>query len=109
MQFNYSPAVQCVGGCNSNIRITEQSCSKNTPLSIYIATLNELVINWDQFLFFFFFKHFRKIAKSDYQLRHVCPSVSVSAWDDVARNGRMYMKFDILLFFKNISTEFNFD
>ena len=64
MQFNYSPAVQCVGGCNSNIRITEQSCSKNTPLSIYIATLNELVINWDQFLFFFFLSIFAKLQKA---------------------------------------------
>lgn len=105
MQFNYSPAVQCVGGCNSNIRNTEQSCSKNTSLFIYIATLNELVIN----LFFFFFKRFHKIAKNDYHLRHVCPSVSVSAWSDLASHGRVFVKSNILVFFENMSTEFEFD
>ena len=81
MQFNYSPAVRCVAGCNSNIRITEQSCSKNTHFFIYFATLNELVINY-----FFFVSVFAKLQKKDYQLRHVCPSVSVSAWNDLARN-----------------------
>jgi len=97
MQFNYSPAVQCVGGCNSNIRNTEQSCSKkthtHTPLFIYIATLNELVINF----LFFFLSAFAKLQKNDYQLRHVCPSVSVSVWNVLVRSGRIFMNFIILI------------
>ena len=42
----------------------------------------------------------RRIAKSDYLLRRVCPS----AWSNSAPNGRIFMKFDILGFFKK-STE----
>ena len=38
-----------------------------------------------------FFRGFRKIAKSDFQLRHVYPS----AWNKSAPTGQIFMKFDI--------------
>jgi hypothetical protein len=42
------------------------------------------------------FRRVRKIAKSDYRLRHVCPSVRLSAtWKISAPTGRIFMKFDI--------------
>jgi hypothetical protein len=41
------------------------------------------------------FRHVRKIAKSDYQLRHVCPFVRPTAWNNSASTGRIFMKFDI--------------
>ena len=45
-----------------------------------------------------------KIAESDYQLRHVCPS----ALNNSAPTGRIYIKIDILIFFKNMSTKLKF-
>jgi len=40
--------------------------------------------------------------ESDYQLRHICPSVRpslrLSAWNNSAPTGRVFMKFDILHF-----------
>ena len=39
---------------------------------------------------------FAKITKSDYWLRHVCPS----AWNISAPTGRIFMKFDIWIFFR---------
>jgi len=41
------------------------------------------------------FRHVSKIAKSDYYLLHVCPSVRLSAWNNSTLNGRIFMKFDI--------------
>jgi hypothetical protein len=37
----------------------------------------------------------RKIAKTDYQLRLVCLSVSPSTWNNTAPTGRIFSKFDI--------------
>jgi len=39
----------------------------------------------------------RKIAKSDYKLRHVCPS----AWNSSVPTGRVFIKFNIRVFFEN--------
>jgi hypothetical protein len=52
--------------------------------------------------YFSVFKRVLKIAKSDYQLRHVCPSVSLSACNNLVHNRRIFMKFDIGLFSKNV-------
>ena len=38
------------------------------------------------------FRRFRKIAKSDYWLRHVCPPVRLSAWNNSAPTSRIFMK-----------------
>ena len=40
------------------------------------------------------FSRFRKIAKSDYLLRHVCPPLrlSLSAWNNLAATVRIFMK-----------------
>jgi hypothetical protein len=38
----------------------------------------------------------------------VCPSVRPSAWNNSARNGGIFMKFDIWVFFKNLSRKFKF-
>ena len=44
------------------------------------------------------FRGVRKIAKSDYQLRHVCPSLRLSTWKHSAPNGRIFMKFGTSIF-----------
>jgi hypothetical protein len=49
------------------------------------------------------------MAKSDFQLRHVCPSVCTSAWNNSAPNGRIFIKFDIRAFLENLSRKFKFD
>ena len=41
----------------------------------------------------------RKIAKSDYRFRHVCPSVRSPAWKNSAPTGQVFMKFEIWIFF----------
>jgi hypothetical protein len=46
-----------------------------------------------------------KIMKSNRQLRHVCP---VSACNNSALKGRIFMKFDIWVFFETRSRKFNF-
>jgi hypothetical protein len=51
--------------------------------------------------------HFRragKIAKSDYQLRHVPPS----AWNNSAPTKLIVMKLDISAIFENLSKEIKF-
>jgi hypothetical protein len=40
-----------------------------------------------------------KIAKGDYELRHVCPP----AWDKLAPIGRIFIKFYIREIFENLS------
>ena len=42
----------------------------------------------------------RKIARSDYYLRHVRPSVCPSAWNNSAPTGRIFIKFEIWRFFR---------
>jgi len=37
-----------------------------------------------------------------------CPSVRVSAWNNSALNGRIFVKFDIWEFFENLSRKFKF-
>jgi hypothetical protein len=53
-----------------------------------------------------FLRGFRKNAKSDHEHRLVCMSVCPSAWNKSAPNGRISKKFDIWLFFENLSTKF---
>jgi len=60
------------------------------------------------------FRLVRKIAKSDYYRRHVCLSVSLSvcllsAWNNSAPTGRIFMKFDIGFFFENVPSTFKFE
>jgi hypothetical protein len=52
-----------------------------------------------------FLKRSSFIAKNNYLLRHVCPSV----WNNSAPTGRISMKFDIWGLFKNLSRTFKFD
>jgi hypothetical protein len=59
-----------------------------------------------------FIRCVRKISKSDSYLRHVCvsicPSVHASAWYNSAPTGRIFMKFDMWVFFENLSRNFKF-
>ena len=48
----------------------------------------------------------RKIAKIEYKLRHVCPYVCHSAWNNSVPTGRILLKFDIRGFFENLSRKF---
>jgi hypothetical protein len=50
------------------------------------------------------FAKFRKSTK----LRVVCPSVRPSARNNSAPSGRIFMKFDIWVFFENLSRKFKF-
>jgi hypothetical protein len=68
-----------------------------------------LVLWLDEVLFpvFSFFRRFRKIAKKRL-LASSCLAVRLSAWYNSAPTGRIFMKFDIWLFFENMSRKFNF-
>jgi hypothetical protein len=60
-----------------------------------------------------FFKFVRKVAKSDYWIRHVCcpcvgPWVRLSGWNIPALTGRIFMKFDIWILFENLLRRFKF-
>ena len=46
------------------------------------------------------FRYIRKIAKSDYMLRHVCLIVRPPAWNNSGPIGRIVIKFDVQVFFK---------
>jgi len=48
------------------------------------------------------FRRVRKVAKSDYSLRHVCPSVLLSTCNNSAPTGQIFMKFDILVFLEKL-------
>jgi hypothetical protein len=54
------------------------------------------------------FRCVRKISKSDSYFRRVYPSVSLSAWNNSASNGRIFMKFRSSLFFEHLSRKFKF-
>jgi len=54
------------------------------------------------------FRRVRKIAKSNYYLRHVCLSVRRSALNNSAPTGRILMKFGISLFLENLSRKFKY-
>jgi len=57
-----------------------------------------------------FIRPFRKIAKIDYQLRHVCSSVLPFAWNISVLTGRVFMESDIwVFFFENLSRNFKFN
>ena len=83
----------------------------------YGATLQANAVQyliWNNCRFFwrsfqFVFRFFRKIAISDYQLVLVRPS----AWNNSAPTGRIFMKFDISVFFEKyvekIPVSLNFD
>jgi hypothetical protein len=51
--------------------------------------------------------HCFEMAK-DYKLCHVCLSVRPSAWHNSAPIGRIFMKFDIRVFFENLSRKITF-
>jgi hypothetical protein len=59
-------------------------------------------------LFFFPHAFLGAFAKGDNQLRHICPSVCLSAWNNSAPNLRIFMKFDIFGFLENVYRKFKF-
>jgi hypothetical protein len=42
------------------------------------------------------FRRVGKIAKIDYWVRHVCPSVRLSSWNNSVLTGRIFVKFEYL-------------
>ena len=54
------------------------------------------------------FKRVHKIAESDCSLLHVCPPIRLSACNNSAPIGRIFMKFGICEFFENLSWKSNF-
>jgi hypothetical protein len=50
----------------------------------------------------YIFRRLRKIAKSEYDLRHVYPTVCPSTWNNSAPTGRIFMKYDIWVFFNSV-------
>ena len=54
------------------------------------------------------FRCLHKIAKSDYELRHVCLSVCPSAWYNSAPTRRTLLKSEMWVFFGHLSRKFNF-
>ena len=51
---------------------------------------------------------FAKLRKSGYQLCHVCLFGCLSAWNNWALTGRIFVKFHISRFFENVSRKFKF-
>jgi len=64
------------------------------PLVLWFAAFLRLYVNVSEGSNFVF-RRVRKIAKSECLLRHVCPSLRLSAWKYPALTGRIFMKFDI--------------
>ena len=54
------------------------------------------------------FRRVRKIAKINFFFRHVCLSVRPSAWNNSATTARILTKFDLSIFFENLSPRFKF-
>ena len=52
------------------------------------------------------FRGVLKFTRSNYLFRHVCPSARLSAQNNSAPTGRIIMKFDISIFFENMSIQF---
>ena len=52
------------------------------------------------------FRNVRKTAKSEYYLRHVCPSVRMK---NSALSERIFIKHNIWIFFENLSRKFKFN
>jgi hypothetical protein len=50
---------------------------------------------------FILFRRVRKIVKGDHQLRHVCLSVRLAAWNNSALSERILMKFDVSVCLEN--------
>ena len=51
---------------------------------------------------------FAKFLKTAVELRHACSSVRPSTWNNSAPTGRIFMKFDIWIFFGNLARTFKF-
>jgi hypothetical protein len=51
---------------------------------------------------------FREIAKDDFWRYHVCPSVSLFAWDNSPITERIFVTLNIWIFFENPSLKFKF-
>ena len=84
--------------------IVNVACQKNgQEAKIIIALENLEFIGKDAFCLVFFGR-VNKIAKSDYQLRHICPS----AWNNSAPAGQIFKTFKIWVFFENLSGKFKF-
>lgn len=56
----------------------------------------------------YIFRCIHKIVKRNCELHHTCPAVWLSAWYILAPTGRIFVKFDIWVFFKNLLTKFKF-
>ena len=48
----------------------------------------------------------RKFVKSYYQLRHVCLSVCLSAWNSSSPTGQIFIEVNTPGFFENLSRQF---
>ena len=96
-------------GVNCPRRDADRSPPSRAQVKSYTSTPPVCRYRVDREKFTFFWR-LRKFAKSDYQLRHVCPSVCLylSPWNKYAPTGRIFMKIDICPFFENLSRKFKF-
>jgi hypothetical protein len=79
---------------SSGIQPRYSGCPARSPVTVLIELCRLMVVACS------FLGAFRKIAKSEYYLNHVCPSVCLSTWNNSAPTERIFMKFDILVFFE---------
>jgi hypothetical protein len=93
--------------------LTPRNCTF-CPHSVYICVV---VWIWEQTAIIFLysinwlvFRHVRKISKGDYYLRRVCVSVSPfvcpSTWNNFVPTGRIFTKFYVWAFSKNLPRKF---
>ena len=85
--------LKCIYICNYSSLIFSNPCK---PFSLHFAPCILICLKIPVI-----FRHICKIAKSDYDLRHVCPS----GWNNSAPDIQIFMNFDtsvlLLIFFKS--------
>ena len=81
------------------------ACQKQSALVTVLIWMN-LIANFPLYASSGAFERFRKVTVSF--LMSVCLSNRLTAWDNSAPNGRIFVKFDSCRFFENLSNELKF-
>jgi hypothetical protein len=97
-EMTLAPPQTSQGSTETPILITEAATSSEMALTSYhIArfTTKKVAVFVKTCTIFSLFRRVRKIAKNDYKLRLLCLSVCLSAWNNSASTGRIFMEIDI--------------
>jgi hypothetical protein len=89
-----------LGYMNMCINLVQLACLHH-KINEYLTSIPKILI--------LFLRRFRKLAKRDCYLRHVCASVCLSPWDDSDPNGGIFIKYDIWRSLVDLSRRFKFE